>query len=295
MLNNNLPELACSLCKSHCAKLKYSVKRYDFYRCLDCGFVYVYPIPLKEELKNIYQENDFYSEGFARGRGPEIYRRLKVITKFHKPGNLLDIGCAAGFFLSLAKEHGWDTLGIELSKNLSDYACKELNLKVINQPLESVNLPEKTFDVITFWGVIEHVSEPVKFMEQATKLLKDDGLLCFATNNLDGWMGRLMKDKFPFISYPEHLWLFNIKTTRKLIEKVGLRIEHIDTFDTITMEKAIRGIGKIFSKNLAENSPKGFRILMAVFTKAAQPFLWLAGRLRLGSEIEVYAKKVKQR
>lgn len=292
-MDTHTTQSLCIACGSTNSRLEFRFKLYNFLRCANCGLVYVHPTPTQEDIEEIYGDGKFYSVGMERRIGKENYRRFKVIKHISKRGRILDIGCAAGFFLSLARENGWDTFGVELSKPLSDYANKKLKVSVINKPLESIDLPDNSFDVVTFWGVIEHVFDPNKFMKHAARLVKENGLLCFATNNIDGWMGRLMKDKFSFISYPEHLWLFNIRTVKKIVENAGLKIERIETFDTITADKAIRGIDKVFSSNLEDNNSKIFKICMETFTKAAQPLLWLTGKMMLGSEIEVYARKVK--
>ena len=79
-------------------------------------------------------------------------------------GNLLDVGCAMGSFLSTAKDDGWTVEGVELSEYGSQHTRKTLSINVFNGSLgdavQSGSIKESFFDVVTLWDTLEHLTDP---------------------------------------------------------------------------------------------------------------------------------------
>jgi len=84
--------------------------------------VYVNPRPDPMELYALYGETYFHNDqsgvvGYTNylKDEPNIRRtfagRLKRLSQVVQPGKLLDVGCAAGFFLDEARKIGWQVQG----------------------------------------------------------------------------------------------------------------------------------------------------------------------------------------
>ena len=89
-------------------------------------------------------------------------KRFKLIKRFsfHK-GKLLDLGCGKGHFLKHASLQGWDVSGVDLKAENTEFAKKVLQIKNVHcAPLGEVLLPEKTFNVVTLYDLVEHLSNP---------------------------------------------------------------------------------------------------------------------------------------
>ena len=56
-------------------------------------------------------ESDFYSKIYNHG--------LDLIQSYKSSGNILDIGCSSGYFLTLASKRGYKSFGIEPNKRES--------------------------------------------------------------------------------------------------------------------------------------------------------------------------------
>jgi SAM-dependent methyltransferase len=294
VIDYSLP--TCPVCASMDTKLEYTVQGYAHHRCLDCGAVYVFPVPSPNELAEIYQNRSYYSKARPKQGGvvPHVDRRLRYIENMvERPGSLLDIGCADGYFMLAARKRGWRTVGIEQSSHTARFGREEYNLEIINSSLERANLTSVAFDVVTLWGVIEHVPQPTAFLQKATQLLKPDGLLCLVTNSTDGWMGRLMRDKFPFLIPPEHLCLFPVQTLRRIFNQLNMQIVRIETYDVVTPDKAVRGLGKLLSLDWDYGRHPVVDAVAYMMSGIIQPLLWILGKVNLGSEVEVYARKHK--
>lgn len=102
-------------------------------------------------------------------------RYMFDIRKYVSKGKLLDIGCASGDLMKVAKVFGYDCYGIDISQPLIDLALKS-KLKVELATLEEMAYPDKMFDVITILSVLQYVDNKVQFMSEVKRVLKDDGI-----------------------------------------------------------------------------------------------------------------------
>ena len=153
-----------------------------------------------------------------------FFHELDAIEKIQDKGTLLDVGCYTGFFLECARERGWKVYGVEPSSWAANYAQTNLDLPVFNGPIERYNHAQH-FDVITLWDVLEHLPNPVEVMTGLRRHVRDDGLVVFATHNLDNMVARLLGRHFPLFM-EMHTVHFNNDTLGQLLDKSGFRLEH---------------------------------------------------------------------
>jgi len=231
-------------------------------KCRKCGMTYANPI--------LRQSNTLYNKEYFLGEDEEIgctnyisdrigkninwarhseYRRLKRVLKYKKRGKLLELGCATGFFLNCAREHGWDVQGVEISDYASQYARDSMKLNVITGTLEPNMFEERQFDVVVMWHVIEHVPYLNELLRESYRILKDDGLLFIATpNDLENLKAKLSKDKNRFVKLPEHIYFFNPRTISLLLEKHRFQVKRIYT------EALPTKVGKKITQSLKSKS-----------------------------------------
>lgn len=147
----------------------------------------------------------------------------KIVRKFvSADSRLLDIGCAAGFFLDVAANE-FKVEGIELSKWAGDQAGKRHT--VHRQPLSELDFKEN-FDVITMFGVIEHFSDPAKEIAAAQQALKSGGYLFIYTGDVDSFVARILNKKW-WQYQGMHLQYFSGRTLDMLLKRFGFDIvEH---------------------------------------------------------------------
>lgn len=98
----------CPLCRSSKQTFYRKADNYRIVRCDQCQFLFVSPLPSQEALATFYQQPAYY-EGSDLGyddylgdrhRHEQLARgRLHRIENMHPSrGDILDVGCAAGFF-----------------------------------------------------------------------------------------------------------------------------------------------------------------------------------------------------
>jgi len=230
-----------------------------------------------------HEKYDFtYYETAAEGGYIQAYDhrldwiRLNKLQKIKRYGKLLDVGCAFGFFLEKARARGYETMGVEVSKEASQYAVEKLGLKVINAPFDkAAALPLDYFDIITLWHVIEHLDNPFETLVLLKKYLKKDGILVIEVpNEFNSLFMRLRRIKFtkrePVTPPPKHLYWFTPKTLASIVTKSGYHILKIETEELANT--------RFWEKRF--------------YIKWAKPFLdSIAQKLNMGYLIRVYAER----
>ncbi|HEX5691601.1 MAG TPA: class I SAM-dependent methyltransferase, partial [Roseiflexaceae bacterium] len=187
----------CPLCGSltHCLHLE--VNSYRIVRCERCEFLFVDPAPTATELSRFYQQPEYYADstvGYAdylgdRARHEQLAaQRLERIDRLLPGrGRIVDIGCAAGFFLHAAQGRGWEPFGVELSQDMAAFATQLIGPRVVSNLAELAAAPG-SFDAVTGWEYIEHVPNPRDELEQLVALLKPGGVLALSTPNTGYWV-----------------------------------------------------------------------------------------------------------
>lgn len=176
----------------------------------------------------LYDINYFNGKDYVNYQEEEIAlsknfkNRIEEIRKFKKNGKLLDVGCAYGFFLKIAKESGYNAEGVEINKKVASVAKKNSNCRIHVGNLGKLNL--KKYDIITMFDVIEHLKNPAEYIQKCYKLLNKDGLLIIETGNIESSLARLQKVKWRLIVPNIHLYYFSNFTLSKLLTTNGFRL-----------------------------------------------------------------------
>lgn len=233
----------CPVCGSEKFDLYISGKDYfltgesfKIVKCSGCGFRFTNPRPKAEELGKYYESSEYISHSDSRkGLFASIYqlvrkytlgRKLAIISRYAKKGEILDIGCATGQFLHFMDQHGWKTTGIEPDEKTRARAINEYGLQVY--PEEKLNtFTNSTFDVITMWHVLEHVSELNGRVKQLKNLLNPMGTLIIAVPNCDSYDAKKYNAFWAGYDLPRHLYHFTKPDIKLLFDKYGFTVETI--------------------------------------------------------------------
>lgn len=120
----------------------------------------------------------------------------------------LDVGAAFGFAVSMAKDCGWEALGIEPS-SFGKIGGQLLDVRIIPDYLGNAHLGEECFDCIVISDVIEHVGQPGALIASALKLLKPSGILLLTTPNSEVVTQSLESEITDVLSPGYHLTIFS--------------------------------------------------------------------------------------
>ena len=201
-------------------------------RCRRCDLVYLNPRLKPGLIIDSYAEGEdesFIAQDPMRVRtfSKAISRLVKELKlRVTRKTKLLDIGCAGGAFVEAAKEAGFGAIGIEPNKWLSNYARTKRGLDVRAGTLSDHHFPDKTFDIITLWDVIEHVPDPTKELEGIYRILKKGGHLVINYPDHVSLPAKILGRKWPFW-LSVHLTYYTPVTIRKQLEKMGFEVLRI--------------------------------------------------------------------
>jgi 2-polyprenyl-3-methyl-5-hydroxy-6-metoxy-1,4-benzoquinol methylase len=215
----------CLACGHRLFRKRFTKKERDFWRCTNCGFEKQHPLPTLEDLADYYEQS--YQAGMYRdfAEAREIKRqtadlRLRQILKHGRPGRWLDVGCSSGVFVEAARQLGMEAEGIEISETAGQQG-KARGLPIFRSTLEAWN-PAYRYSTITAFDVIEHVLDPLDFLEHARRLLEPGGTLVITTPNQASLPRKLMGSRWYFYIPEEHLHFFNPATLRLAFRRAGL-------------------------------------------------------------------------
>lgn len=251
-------------------------------RCASCGLVYASPGIKSQALYAKYRDmcdETYLSEEKGRRMSARII--LGRIMKFKSGGRLLDIGCATGLFLDEARQAGWQTAGVELSRWAAGVAREKFKLAVFEGLLEEAKYPARHFDAVVMMDVIEHLPDPRGALMEIGRILKPDGILCVSTPDIGSFVSRLLKAKWWGVRLA-HIFYFSRRSLTGMLNAAG--------FEIIACRSHVR----IFSLGyLSARLSKYPARPAALLTTAIKLFLPSKKMMtvNLGDQIEVYARK----
>ena len=201
-------------------------------RCQDCGLIYISPRPSYEAMAQYYPQDDYDLYNKAAGLkdrsmdelGRLLGPRKGKIDKYRPRGRLLDIGFGDGSFLYFMKECGWDVAGVDFNEKMVRLVNDELGISATAGQLEDAGFSDGGFDVVTLWGVLEHVQSPSRTISEIDRITGDDALLVIYTQNAAALEARCLGHDWFIYEVPRHLYSFTPDSLAKLLAAGGFSI-----------------------------------------------------------------------
>ncbi len=228
----------CGLCGGAERQVSFTDGPFSVVKCASCGLTYVTPRLKDTSLIDEVYDEGYWSANSASERGYTDYRtaaplylktyrrRLSIVRRhFPRPGRVLDIGCAAGYFLDVMKGEGWDVLGLEPSAAIFPQTVERLGADHAELGLlGEVELEAGSFDLITMWDVIEHIPDPVAAVREVGKLLAPGGKFLIETQNVASTTARLLGRRWHHYKHAEHIYHFDRSTLARVLDEAGFEI-----------------------------------------------------------------------
>lgn len=175
--------VACNICGSPSTESVPRTKIYGalYQQCKKCSHVYVKDRPTEGALHAFYEKSTHYASTYtdrkvAEKRLDQIYRpwvvwMLETYARASggRPSSILDIGAGGGHFVAACEREKIAANGIELSDDSRAFARELWNLELMAEDFCKAEV--KAADVITFWGLLEHVPDPGQFLDAAKRAL----------------------------------------------------------------------------------------------------------------------------
>ena len=218
-------------------------------QCASCKAVFLSPEAQETAAESVYsqdyfteREGYFFHDGVVDGSGQEsahvadFRAGLSLIeAQGLRTGTLLDVGCATGSFLTVARAMGWECRGVEVSAFAAAQARERTGCEVFAGRLEDAPFGSAAFDVITMWDLLEHLPDPLRGLETARRLLKPSGLLLVNTPNENSLLrlvarflyrgsGGRFTAPVNHLYHRYHLYYFAAETLKVLFRRAGFEL-----------------------------------------------------------------------
>ena len=207
---------------------------------------------------------DVYTDGYMFGetdfgldvRHPEFQeylahvaqRRFELIEAVTGgPGSILDVGSGTGEVLVAARDRGWRIQGVEPERTGAEMAL-ERGLPVEVAMLEESGIPERSFDVVSVFHVLEHIPDSRPFLRTLARWAKPGGYVVVEVPNFTSVQRRRFRGTWSGLRALEHIVHFTPSTLDRTLRESGLEPRLIRTPSYVgppqTLHFAVRDLGR---------------------------------------------------
>lgn len=226
------PHHACNLCG---ARHAFVVGTHDRDRqplrtviCHECGLVWTDPRPTDAAIAAYYARE--YRQQYKQAHHPkprhlhragavaqDRYNRLRGVLAAHN--RILDVGASSGEFVHVLRASGKEAMGIEPHEGYSAWAREALQLPIVTSDWTQAQFAPGSFEAITLFHVLEHLTDPRGALERLACWLAPGGALVVEVPNVEAACGS-PRHRF----HPAHLYNFNLPALRAVGEAAGLAV-----------------------------------------------------------------------
>jgi 2-polyprenyl-3-methyl-5-hydroxy-6-metoxy-1,4-benzoquinol methylase len=226
---------ACGVCGSARTQRYCRKGGSEYHECQECRSIFQHPLPSPDSMRGYADEE--YDRGLYREyvqarpmKVAHFEHRLRLVAPRIGKGRLLDVGCACGYFMEVAAREGHDVQGLEFSENAIAAASPSIRPRILHASIDTLRgAHERRYDVITAFDIIEHLDQPLQFLEDARRLLAPGAHLVLSTPDVDHWLRPLARSRWPMLQPMQHLTLFSRHSLRVALERAGFVDVHIET------------------------------------------------------------------
>ena len=170
---------------------------------------------------------------------------------------MLDFGCGKGYRIDLLrKQHPqWEVFGYDVATN------KTQDPRIIIGTLEDLKkrISPESLDSIYMGNVLEHLTDPLKILQELHALLVPGGNIYIDVPNIDSIKFKIFRQNFSSLDLPRHLYHFTDATLTALCEKAGFTIESLRKSGTA--KSTLRSIYFMFGIKREKLSATGIFLL----------------------------------
>jgi len=237
------PVKTCPVCDYKTAQNNVLIEIYgaQYTRCPQCMHHFVRARPSKQALEEFYAHNQDYQKTYADPKTLE--RRMQDISLpkaewvceeyqrvfDRKPVSLLDVGAGSGHFVHACRQMGLVADGVEISASGRKFCKENFGFELIDKDFCKEWESFTKYEVICFWGVIEHVPNPREMLTAAHHILSSQkGLVvaevprwsCFGTEVQSIYTDTIVRHLDPL----GHIQLFTDSSLATIFRRSGWNV-----------------------------------------------------------------------
>lgn len=240
--------ISCNACGTDAFTELSDVDSWKIGRCNNCSMIYLNPMPFFEpstefsEMSLDFQYTQFQhelSQQVLDHDTQQFHQHIQIMSRLAghdiQPGKFLDIGCGSGSSVRVAKDLGWDAVGVDIDTKLIALGREKLDVDIRNVPLLESGFEANQFNFIRLRDVIEHLPNPYDVLLEVKRLLVPGGFALIATPNEDALPTQLRlfmggkRDTVATVAPPHHVHGFTPKTLKRILDRAGLKVCQLKT------------------------------------------------------------------
>jgi SAM-dependent methyltransferase len=212
-------------------------------------------------------------EYYARGKSGRWMKLINVLSfwdrywrlEISKNSKIVEIGFGNGDFVRNLFLRGFDIYGCDISKFSRAKLAKSIGSGRVMSDLSEA---DGMFDLVLMFQVLEHIVDPVAYLEKVIRKMRANGKLVIRIPVVDSWEAGLAGKDWYHIDYPNHVTLFTELGAVKLLERVG--------FKNVTVSKNLFEYRQVLGYSLLTKF--GIRLTtipMIIYQLVTIPILWI--------------------
>lgn len=211
--------------------------------CNKCGLVY---LGSRKHITLDYYSSDYDKELFSQWRWEDYLnfskfdddRRIAQLKDKVANRSYLDVGCGAGGVVLGLRKLCKETAVVEPMKMWQE----NLRKAGIDTYSSIKDIHNRRFDIISMFHVVEHLSDPISFLESLKLKMSDSGMLIVEVPSVDDALLSLYKSKpfSEFIYWSPHLYYFNPTTLSQLLTKSGYNIITVQQYQRYPLSNHLK-------------------------------------------------------
>lgn len=273
----------------------------NLYYCNNCGVVFAKP--------NFHNPDKDFFDSYQVNQWLKYYRLFRkrshrLFVEKHKElfkngMSILDIGCAAGWFLDEVKIKFKTavTVGVEPSPSMKGKINK--SHRVYQLRAKQLGQVKGMFDMVTLWNVFEHFSNPHEIIRLVLNKLKKNGYLVLSVPNQKGLISGIsyfltrisrgifsmpLEELFQTDNAFGHLFHYDRSSLSELLEKNGFAVLWFEGADIVDVSNV--------RQRLKVSANHGDEIKQQVLAAIVARLTRIAGIIGFQDEMVVASRKI---
>jgi 2-polyprenyl-3-methyl-5-hydroxy-6-metoxy-1,4-benzoquinol methylase len=237
--------------------------RWQYWDCVACKALYLHPRPTRSTIGSAYGQYYTHTNSESRSvlgtlkdlarneclshllkasieprmHVPKLFKRL-VASISHKvaipfgwrelaalpKGEFMDVGCGAGLTVSVAKQLGWQAMGLEIDPVAVSEAQRK-GLNIVEGAYDRLSQYPLQFDCIMVSHVLEHVHDPLDMLATLKLALKPNGVLLISLPNALSVLRYHFGANWRGLEAPRHLAIPSQDHLKSLLTALGFVVE----------------------------------------------------------------------
>lgn len=196
----------------------------EIVRCLNCGLVFSQETLNDSELFDLYSKSEVNFDNLTQALRRDYWRPVARHVQGNRRASALEIGCSSGFFLEELLAQGFKKVeGVEPSLAAKRQASSGIRESIVSGFFEAESIPANEFDLVCSFHTLDHVNDPVAFVNACHRALKPGGICYFVVHDVEALQAKIFRERSPII-HVGHIYLFSKRTLRRLLDDCQLSV-----------------------------------------------------------------------